>query len=478
MFRNPGDYQKICDFLGYSFKNQELLQCAITRKSGLREHKQPDHVGHNETLATYGDGILRTAIDNILLELNTQLTKGKLSQNRDSCVNNNTLAEIAIKNNLNDFIIMGNHESNKNSKKYRKMLADSLEAIIAAIFKDSNDNLLPVKRFIIKTWGFIDYYTDLFIGAVLQENLKNVHDCITYGVDPNLLIYIGCTSAAQKYINPSLVWWDAPAELKLPRTFPKVPTFPLLMAANINSIELAELLLNHGARVNQADILDLTPLYDAATRGHIRMAELLIRYGAIHSQELGTGYTPLHTAAYHGNTGMVKFLLQNGAEINKKDRYGTTPLHTAAWQGHTETVRSLLAQNAIVDIESRNDKNNLVETPLHRAVNEGHIEVIKLLILYGADINKQDHDGQTSLHRAVIKSNLSVIKELLKNNPILDKVDRTGKQALDLTSDDDIIKVFSEMNLSNSHVFNMHSFFSNQNSEEDDEISYPSCCLL
>merc|ERR1712100_21540 len=92
--------------------------------------------------------------------------------------------------------------------------------------------------------------------------------------------------------------------------------------------EIAKLLLENGAKVNQADTEGRTPLNEAAEQGHTEITNLLLKKGADPNNiaRKSDGSTPLHYAA---NAEIAKLLLDNGAKVNQADNDGYTPLDRA-----------------------------------------------------------------------------------------------------------------------------------------------------
>jgi ankyrin repeat protein len=440
MLHTEDGYEKICQLLGYTFNNKVLLQQAITRKSALNEGREEKKVGHNETFATLGDGLLRTVIDDILMEINPDYAKGALSPNRDKLVNNAKLAEIARTCKLERLLIMGRGEEHASKGKGNTtIMASTLEALIGAIFLDSGRDYHLVKKFIIQKWGFTQHYTDSFINAIANNDAPQVTYFLKCGADPNQVLTLIYPPGNK--INADIIF--IPFESTKDEPF-DIPSFPLFEAVTKNNIAMAAALIKYGASLDQSNQVGMTALYQAAYQGHVEMADLLIRYGARFIEEKLSGFSPLHIAVFAGKTQMTKFLLGKGAEINKKDFGGESPLHVAASQGHTEIVAYLLDKGAQVDIKRVNIKKyDLMETPLHQAASKGHIEVIKLLIRHGANINERDHEGQTALHKAVAGKHLLAVKEILKSDAQTDITDKAGKLAQDLTNDGKIREAFS-----------------------------------
>ncbi len=156
--------------IGYVFKDKNLLKNALTHTSYAYEYK----IKSNERLEYLGDSILEFISSEYLFVNYNNLSEGEMTKVRAYAVCEDSLYNIAKKHNFSDFLYLGKSEQVvKNNKK--AILADSVEAVIAAIYLDSN--LETVKKFIIenikdaiefasKNVGQKDYKT------VLQEKLQ------------------------------------------------------------------------------------------------------------------------------------------------------------------------------------------------------------------------------------------------------------------------------------------------------------------
>jgi ribonuclease III len=125
---NPGQF--LAKRLGYQFKDKELLQLALTHRSVSGKN--------NERLEFLGDSLLNFIIAEALCRLYPDLKEGELSRLRANLVNGTTLAELAREFNLGDCLILGIGELRSGGFQRESILADTLEAIIAAIYIDSN----------------------------------------------------------------------------------------------------------------------------------------------------------------------------------------------------------------------------------------------------------------------------------------------------------------------------------------------------
>ena len=115
--------------LGYEFKDKNLLKKALTHCS-----KSPDNY---ERLEFLGDSILEFVSSKYLFENFENLTEGEMTKVRAYAVCEDSLYKVAIKNNFSDFLFLGKSEKASKSDK-KAILADSVEAVIAAIYLDSN----------------------------------------------------------------------------------------------------------------------------------------------------------------------------------------------------------------------------------------------------------------------------------------------------------------------------------------------------
>lgn len=157
--------------IGYKFKNKNLLNEALTHTSYANEFK----TNSNEKLEFLGDSILEFISSKYIYTHYTNLHEGDLTKLRATVVCEDSLYEVAKKIEMHKYIKVGNGEKNSNGNFNETILADSIEALIAAIYFDSG--LDEAEKFIInnlkdsiekasKNVGNKDYKT------VLQEKLQ------------------------------------------------------------------------------------------------------------------------------------------------------------------------------------------------------------------------------------------------------------------------------------------------------------------
>jgi len=118
--------------LGYTFQDAGLLQQALTHRS----HSSM----HNERLEFLGDSILNCVVASVLYERFASIDEGDLSRLRANLVKQQSLYEIAQKLELSQFLRLGEGELKSGGFRRPSILADTLEALLGAIFLDAGFN--------------------------------------------------------------------------------------------------------------------------------------------------------------------------------------------------------------------------------------------------------------------------------------------------------------------------------------------------
>jgi len=122
--------------INYKFKNKQLLKNALTHKTFAFEAKEP--VEFNERLEFLGDSILGFVVAEDLYHTNRYFSEGELTRRRSILVNNKFLAEKAEEIGLGNFLYLGKGEKIQNGSTNPTNLANALEALIGAVYLDSD----------------------------------------------------------------------------------------------------------------------------------------------------------------------------------------------------------------------------------------------------------------------------------------------------------------------------------------------------
>jgi ribonuclease III len=135
------DLDKLQQLLNHQFSDPDLARLALTHRSANKLN--------NERLEFLGDSLLGYVVAEILFENFPQASEGELSRLRAMLVNKTTLAEIAREISLKDFIQLGTGERKSGGDDRDSILADAIEALIAAIYLDAGLNSC---KSLIKNW--------------------------------------------------------------------------------------------------------------------------------------------------------------------------------------------------------------------------------------------------------------------------------------------------------------------------------------
>ncbi len=180
-----------------------------------------------------------------------------------------------------------------------------------------------------------------------------------------------------------------------------------------DNFEAVRLMIEEGIDVNAENRARDLALHDASRRGQLEMAEILLDAGAAINQQDYHGDTPLNLAV--GKLEMLSFLLQRGADVNRPNVIGWTSLISASRANLTDAVEMLISHGA--DLEARTSPDHGVisgGTALMIAIGHGSLEAVGLLIDRGADVNTKDADGATPLMAAAYRGRTEMIGLLLQ----------------------------------------------------------------
>jgi ribonuclease-3 len=143
--------------ISYQFNNVELLKQALTHRSVSKKN--------NERLEFLGDSILGCIISRELYQRFPLIDEGQLSRLRSYLVRGQTLAKLAKTINLSETLVLGQGELKSGGFRRESIQADAFEAILGAIFLDSD--YLTVSVVVLKL------YEDLLNDASPEDSLKD-----------------------------------------------------------------------------------------------------------------------------------------------------------------------------------------------------------------------------------------------------------------------------------------------------------------
>lgn len=145
--------KKLSEFeqvLGHSFKNKDLLTEALTHSSYAHELTQKNiPTKSNERLEFLGDSVLEIIASSYLYENYPQVPEGELTRIRSEVIDTDALSEYARKINLGEFLLLGNGESKSGGKDKPSNLEDAFEAVLGALYLDTNNSLDKARKFLL-----------------------------------------------------------------------------------------------------------------------------------------------------------------------------------------------------------------------------------------------------------------------------------------------------------------------------------------
>ncbi|MFO1165641.1 MAG: ribonuclease III [Paracoccus sp. (in: a-proteobacteria)] len=140
------DLKAFSDRLGYSFARSELLLRALTHGS-ISTATRPD----NQRLEFLGDRVLGLTIAEALFKTDRAATEGQLAPRYNALVKGETCAAIAREIGLGDVLKLGRSEMLSGGRRKEALLADAMEAVLAAIYLDAG--LEAARTVILRLWA-------------------------------------------------------------------------------------------------------------------------------------------------------------------------------------------------------------------------------------------------------------------------------------------------------------------------------------
>ncbi len=148
--------EELSRYTGYRFKDLSLLETALTHSSYTNECRKEAPVACNERLEFLGDAVLQIIVSDHLFSNFKSCAEGVLTKFRQHLVCEETLARLAQKISLGEFLILGKGEEQNGGRQHASLLADAFEALLAAIYLDD---------------GHSTEFLEVFLLGLLREEL-------------------------------------------------------------------------------------------------------------------------------------------------------------------------------------------------------------------------------------------------------------------------------------------------------------------
>lgn len=137
--------------LGTSFADRRLLDQALTHSSYVHEHAASGPVQDNERLEFLGDAIINFVVADMIYHHFPNAPEGRMARARSQLVCESAMAEIAREFALGDGLRLGRGEERAGGRQRDSILANALEAVIAAVYLDAG--WAAVYQLTAKLWG-------------------------------------------------------------------------------------------------------------------------------------------------------------------------------------------------------------------------------------------------------------------------------------------------------------------------------------
>lgn len=150
------NFQKLQKIINYKFNHEVNLETALTHPS-LKQTKY--YKFDYQRLEFLGDSVLNIVITKYLYSTYPDLKEGQLAQFRNNLISKNIIYKAACKINIDEYIIMTEGEEKSGGRTNINNIEDTFEALIGAIFVDSQYSIIEAENFILNLWkGFFKSY--------------------------------------------------------------------------------------------------------------------------------------------------------------------------------------------------------------------------------------------------------------------------------------------------------------------------------
>jgi ribonuclease III len=165
------ELQPLEERIGYRFRDRGLLEHALTHRSRVHEDASGG-VFDNESMEFLGDSVLGFVIADMLFRQFPQHNEGQKSKLKASIVSATSLARLAERLGLGEFLILGRGEEKTGGRRKHAIIADCYEALIAAVYLDGG--IVPAQGFIQRQFqDLIDEARRSGVHAAFTEDYKS-----------------------------------------------------------------------------------------------------------------------------------------------------------------------------------------------------------------------------------------------------------------------------------------------------------------
>ena len=263
-----------------------------------------------------------------------------------------------------------------------------------------------IKALGIKDKEHLDMIVNDRLYDLVEKYLQSAHDIDAVNKHNSTLLHNAVSTGQENLVRLALQYKP---NLNL---FDNSMETPLAIALKKGFMPIAELLINHGAIINDPR---LAFLHRAISSGNLDIATFLLKHNADPNLPDKDGHLPLLLAVKMGDIRIIELLLKSQADINAHRPGGPTALMIACSNKQVALAEFLLAHKANIDIEW-----GVIKNFLFQAIEKNSLELVSLCIRYGGNINDFDIHGFTALHAACKIGSTDIVQFLLQQGAAID----------------------------------------------------------
>ena len=178
------DLKELEKKLNYTFRDISLLKNALVHPSYLNE-RNVERIFSNQRLEFFGDSVLSMAVSEYIFTNLTSFPEGKLTELRARVVCESSLAKMAQKLGIGEYLLLGKGENKSGGRQRPSTLSDAMEAIIAAVYIDGGFE--NAKKLVLENLSEdIDAFSKMGVNtnykSELQELVQSVGKTLEYKV--------------------------------------------------------------------------------------------------------------------------------------------------------------------------------------------------------------------------------------------------------------------------------------------------------